>query len=201
MGHRPRAKAARRGPAGDSFSCWQGPDRGRPASCGLRGACSRPRTSCPNRSASVPPARRPAPPNSHGGARPPRKVSFGGVKGERRVSPSMAGSCGPRGISPPRSGAVSRARLRCTDLLVPASAPHRMPGPATPPAGGRGLATASTALPSCQRWWCGGPSPRQFQLLIEPCPTHGGRVEGGERETLPRRKGEAISLRFSVCTL
>ena len=118
-------------------------------------------------------------PNSHGGARPPRKVSFGGVKGERRVSPSVAGSCGPRGISPPRSGAVSRARPRYTDLPVPASATNlpvpasatnRMPGPATPSAGGRGLATASTALPSCQRWWCGGAEPETTPALDRALP-------------------------------
>src|SRR5512135_2937011 len=52
---------------------------------GGEGPMGVPRPSWPNQSASVPPARRPAPPNSHGGARPPRNVSFEGVKGERRV--------------------------------------------------------------------------------------------------------------------
>ena len=84
---------------------------GRPASCGLRGACSRPGPSWPNRSASCPPRGGLRPQTVTGGLGRREKLVSGELKGERRVSPSVAGSCGPRGISPPRSGVVSRVRL------------------------------------------------------------------------------------------
>ena len=82
MGHRPRAKAARRAktrvmrPAGGLFA-----PRAHPG---------------PGESGILPSARRPASHGAVGGLGRRETLVLKGVKGERRVSPSVAGSCGPR---------------------------------------------------------------------------------------------------------
>ena len=106
MGPRPRAKAARRGPAGDCPLDGHRPPRPsrvmRPAG-GLFAPTGHPG---PQRSGLLPSARRPAPPSVHGGARPPRKVSLGG-RGGRERSCGLAAATGLRGGRPPRAAPVA----------------------------------------------------------------------------------------------
>ncbi len=128
MGHRPRAKAARRGPAGDGPPDGHRPP-GRPASCGLRGACTRPRGIQPrNGSASVPP---------RGGLRPHEFVGGLGRRDRRREDiwprlrrsfvlvrtpprPPVPGGCGGGCGSPARAAGAE-------------GAPRRPPRAADPP--------------------------------------------------------------------
>ena len=109
MGHRPRAKAARHGPAGDGPSRRQEPPIGRPASCGLRGACLHPDAGAAR--AWTP---RPLPKWATGpGLRPPATVRPAMAPGDPPVGIGRPASCGLRGACPRPPASCRDCRASC----------------------------------------------------------------------------------------
>ena len=199
MGHRPRAKAARHGPAGDSPWCRRRPSIGRPASCGLRGACC---AQGPSGAGWVGhPALRAAasPPMSQWGGfggreqiygrrcaalvlvsqPPPRPPARGrGVAAGPPASPSM-----PRGVGPPVP-ACPRVP-RAARPPVPASAPAR-PRPVAPPPPDRPRCHAASARP--------GPGPSRVPPRRPGLPVPGRSAAGPRAAPAPGPGGRPASM-------